>query len=555
MTSIVLKLIRNSIFVVIFCVGALLFYYFVSGFFIRQGMGIGPAHRAQDEGAVNVLFFLIVPYASLLSGYASAEEGLRRFEARHLAQNPMFLVGPALIIWLGVQGVPLAGVVSGLAFFCQFATTMSRLPPPARVEPASLDARFTALDPNDAIQQPQTESMASTWARRAIDFVSLFLVIAPVTAILTIVVFASLPASMLLPPSGAGRSLASAEMRLLSAAFLMIPLALVGWIVVRPALYARNMLARARKMHVQSGIPGAKTALYLRQFSRDKKSEVTRPRSLAMQVMYAIPGLTMALHSATRLRLEDTVARAFDGVSNFVAADNPDEIIPPLGADRFYLELADWKQELASKIRKSDVLVMLVEFSESTEWEIAELLKDENRCRTILCLPEPERSPSWSDRWKYLQSKGLPLPDVDRASAAVVFPDIEGNTVIRVRGHWGFWGDALRSAVVSGLSGGRVGAARAWRRRLIGKAAITAPVSHQKRWQREATNTIERVKSQGKSTPAALVTPLIMVWLEVRVLPGPPRTRAILEISRRRAKCPDLAGFLYHQLVSETADL
>jgi hypothetical protein len=56
----------------------------------------------------------------------------------------------------------------------------------------------------------------------------------------------------------------------------------------------------------------------------------------------------------------------------------------------------------------------------------------------------------------------------------------------------------------------------------IRAAAITAPVSHQKRSQRDATNTIERVESSGKSTPAIFVRPLITVWLEVRVLPGPP---------------------------------
>jgi hypothetical protein len=134
------------------------------------------------------------------------------------------------------------------------------------------------------------------------------------------------------------------------------------------------------------------------------------------------------------------------------ATGNPDEILPPLGANRFYLDSSEWKQKLASKIRNSDILVLLVEFTEATEWEIAELLKDENRCRAILCLPEPGRSQSWRNDWTKLQSEGLPLPDVDDATAAVVFSDLEDMIVIRVRGHWGFWGDALRAAVVSGLS-------------------------------------------------------------------------------------------------------
>src|SRR2546425_3336413 len=33
-----------------------------------------------------------------------------------------------------------------------------------------------------------------------------------------------------------------------------------------------------------------------------------------------------------------------------------------------------------------------------------------------------------------------------------------------------------------------------------------------------------------------------MVWLEVRVLPGPPRSRVLPEISRRCTKGPELAG-------------
>ena len=36
---------------------------------------------------------------------------------------------------------------------------------------------------------------------------------------------------------------------------------------------------------------------------------------------------------------------------------------------------------------------------------------------------------------------------------------------------------------------------------------------------------------------------LITVWLEVRILAGPPRTLSNLKISQRLAKRPQLAGF------------
>src|SRR4030081_2400889 len=41
---------------------------------------------------------------------------------------------------------------------------------------------------------------------------------------------------------------------------------------------------------------------------------------------------------------------------------------------------------------------------------------------------------------------------------------------------------------------------------------------------------------------AGIGSQLITVWLEVRVLPGPPRTLPNREISRRRPRSPQLAG-------------
>jgi hypothetical protein len=46
------------------------------------------------------------------------------------------------------------------------------------------------------------------------------------------------------------------------------------------------------------------------------------------------------------------------------------------------------------------------------------------------------------------------------------------------------------------------------------------------------------------------VTPLITVWLEVRVLPGPPRTLSNLGISRFAPKGPELAGCAVGAVVS-----
>jgi hypothetical protein len=49
-----------------------------------------------------------------------------------------------------------------------------------------------------------------------------------------------------------------------------------------------------------------------------------------------------------------------------------------------------------------------------------------------------------------------------------------------------------------------------------------APVSHQKQPHQNATNAIEIEQNAAKSTKLIDILPLITVWLQVRVLPGPP---------------------------------
>ena len=56
-------------------------------------------------------------------------------------------------------------------------------------------------------------------------------------------------------------------------------------------------------------------------------------------------------------------------------------------------------------------------------------------------------------------------------------------------------------------------------------------------WRRARVETIEVQEVEG-----VVDHPLITVWLEVRVLPGPPRSRTLLEISWIAPKCPRFAG-------------
>jgi len=70
----------------------------------------------------------------------------------------------------------------------------------------------------------------------------------------------------------------------------------------------------------------------------------------------------------------------------------------------------------------------------------------------------------------------------------------------------------------------------------LGKHFI-APVSHKKQPDRNATDANETNKNTAKSTKLIDILPLITVWLQVRVLPGPSAfAREAREGSRTRAQ-------------------
>src|SRR5580704_10314175 len=62
-------------------------------------------------------------------------------------------------------------------------------------------------------------------------------------------------------------------------------------------------------------------------------------------------------------------------------------------------------------------------------------------------------------------------------------------------------------------------------------------------------------KRTVKSTKLIDIPSLITVWLEVRVLPGPPRSPAFAEISPRLAKGPQMAARAEHPSSSVACDL
>jgi hypothetical protein len=79
------------------------------------------------------------------------------------------------------------------------------------------------------------------------------------------------------------------------------------------------------------------------------------------------------------------------------------------------------------------------------------------------------------------------------------------------------------------------------------QAGVTAPVSHQQQPNRSATNAIGLRQKTATSTNQTVLPPLRTVWLQIRVLPGPPINSAAYQVlfRCRRIAAPETLRLVY----------
>lgn len=147
------------------------------------------------------------------------------------------------------------------------------------------------------------------------------------------------------------------------AVFGMSGLAIVFWIgqLIRRHV-AKQSLAGARADQV------AEPIVYLRAFKEDgpllEREGMLNPLSKEEQIVAAL--------KAAKRRV--------------VALGRPGERLPPIGADRFYVENSEWQQVISDWVSKSHAIIMMAADTEATSWELGEVFRAKAMQRFMILL-------------------------------------------------------------------------------------------------------------------------------------------------------------------------
>jgi hypothetical protein len=118
--------------------------------------------------------------------------------------------------------------------------------------------------------------------------------------------------------------------------------------------------------------------LYLRSFDADSS------------------GYTRGIHFSPFVKVdiftyEQRLAVAFQQAYKFVAVGRPGERLPELGADRLYLEDAEWKEKVDAMLHSARLVVIAIGKSSGLSWEIDRVLKLPDPTRIVFFMQPPER--------------------------------------------------------------------------------------------------------------------------------------------------------------------
>jgi uncharacterized RDD family membrane protein YckC len=124
--------------------------------------------------------------------------------------------------------------------------------------------------------------------------------------------------------------------------------------------------------------------LYLRSFAADSKA-AGRIESGMENFMYGVS----AFHGlATE---EEQLAMVVDRVGPLLAVGRPGELLPLLGAGRFYVTDNDWQEKVRDLIRSSALVVLRVGSTDGFWWEVSTCAREGNPERLVFLLPTKEK--------------------------------------------------------------------------------------------------------------------------------------------------------------------
>jgi hypothetical protein len=434
--------------VILYAISSL--YLSLSSSIIGYQINIG---RISTEFTSNLLTGAVIPYSSVASGYFTAIlSGEKKLSVGAVLENP-YLYACIILVSLFGTDVALYVILLPISVLVQITTNLER-PVPIDVV-RSLDSRYSRPDPSAKIATKPEQAKSFKILARLGLWLIVGVSIAPLTAIFTVFMISTLIAGVIQPNRenielyGLGTTLTRS---FLSQLIMILPVALCGWVVVPPLLYAYRLVARIGKAVDPQPPDDGTRALYLRRFDRDRQKLAYAPRSFGGQMLSSIPGLRSMVTYAYKIRLEDSIINALAGSARLIAIGDPHEGLPMLGAYRIYVGAEDWKDNVRQLTRAADIVILIIDFSTAVEWEIEMVMSSSALPRTALVLPEPKRGKDWYQHWTALRQKGFRLPEVNDKTAVVVFTR-EGEPVrIDAIGHWRYWADATSASLVEGLS-------------------------------------------------------------------------------------------------------
>ena len=431
--------------------------------------------HAKDEGLSNILLKIIFPYSAVLFGYLTGEQS-----EDHHVDPLLFWTNPFYYLCAFVFFIPYIDIGSPLiepptytdlartlVFVGVFAAlsaivsvlTRKELPYPAlAIGVTELDSRFLAESHwNIAVSNEGDRLSRGAVASLVVASAAVFTA-APLTILIAVIVVASTLSSLVYtifsPPdifqsindeSPWGRLIGT----YLSYLVLFGPLLLTSYVLIRPVIvvvrFAKRIIGK-----LESFKTSGKHAIFLRRFELDRKLQPWK-RGIGYAILSALPGLKNTADRAAQTNLEAGAINALSGVAEFLAIGKPGEWLPPTGSRRFYVEDSEWKVKVQQLMTSSDIILIVVDFSEVMIWELDQALSENRRTRTILILPEPNRSEEWYKSLASYNDKRNLLPSVSDQTVIVLFPNGASSMTVEVQGSWGFWGAAVAAALSEGM--------------------------------------------------------------------------------------------------------
>ena len=163
----------------------------------------------------------------------------------------------------------------------------------------------------------------------------------------------------------------------------LIPGAVLGGVAGLSGFCGSSLYRRAKQYQARQRLETARSdprppVLYLRAFDDDKK----------MAEFFGTENTPiLPLQLVTE---EERLARAFDGIGPFRALGASGEDLPTLGAERLYVEDAQWRERVRALVGSARLIVIRAAVTESLIWEMRLVMDMLSPERIVLLVPNDE---------------------------------------------------------------------------------------------------------------------------------------------------------------------